>query len=260
MSNMLNKNILKIFFLTGFFIFSSSFSFAQNEDEVFMQGNEFYKQKQFDKAIESYSSLVNSGYESASLFYNLGNAYYRQGKIGYAILYYEKALNLSPGDEDIQHNLKLSNLKTIDRVESLPEFFLFEWWEGLLALFTTSGWTLVTYVFYLVLIFSVGYYFFAKSPLQQKIVVISSLAGFVLLLLSTTVLIVKLNKELNIENGVIVENVVNVKLQPDIGSNDAFIIHEGLKVQFEDKVEDWVKIRLNDGKVGWIHQSDAKVI
>lgn len=238
----------------------SFFSFAQNEEEIFRQGNEFYRQKQYDKAVEAYKQLVNSGYEGTSLYYNLGNACYRQGEIGFAILYYEKALRLSPGDDDIRHNLTLTNLKTIDKVESLPEFFLFEWWEGLLALFSASGWIIVTYIFYLILIFSIGFYFYAKSRTQQKMVLISGFAGLILLILSSTLLLVKLNKELNIKDGVVIENVISVKLSPDSESNDAFIIHEGIKVRFEDKVDDWVKIRLEDGKVGWIREEDARVI
>jgi len=217
-------------------------------------------QKQFDKAIESYRQLINSGYEGTSLFYNLGNAYYRSGKIGFAILYYEKALRLSPGDEDIKHNLALANLKTIDKLESLPQFFLFDWWEGLLALFSTSGWTIISYIFYILFIFSVGFYFYAKNVLQQKIVLISGLTGLLFLIFSCSLLMIKLNRELNVKNGIVIENTVNVKLSPDPTSNDAFIVHEGLKIRLEDEVDNWVKIRLEDGKVGWIQEDNAKVI
>jgi tetratricopeptide (TPR) repeat protein len=241
-------------------LLSASFSFAQNEEKLFQQGNEFFRQKQYDKAIESYHQLVNSGYEGTALYYNLGNAYYREGKIGYAILYFEKALKLSPGDEDIKHNLTLANLKTIDRLESLPQFFLFEWWESLLALFTTSGWTVTVYIFYILFIFSIAFYFFSRNSLQQRVVLITGITSLILLLLGSTLLIIKLNKELNIKSGVVVENTVNVKLSPDNGSNDAFIIHEGIKVKLEDKVDNWIKIRLEDGKVGWIQNDDAKII
>jgi tetratricopeptide (TPR) repeat protein len=256
---MFNSNKIFFFFITIIFIVAS-FSFAQNEQEIFQQGNEFFKQKQYDKAIESYGQLVNSGYEGTALFYNLGNAYFREGKMGYAILYYEKALKLSPGDEDIKHNLAIANLKTIDKLESLPEFFIFEWWEGLLALFTASGWTIVTYIFYILLILSVAFYFYSRKHSQQKVVLVSGLSGFILLALSCTLLVIKLNKELYIKSGVVVENTVNVKLSPDTESNDAFIIHEGLKVKLEDEVDNWIKIRLEDGKVGWIMESEAEVI
>ncbi|RPI72281.1 MAG: tetratricopeptide repeat protein [Ignavibacteriales bacterium] len=255
-------NSFKNIILCSFILlnFAASYSMAQNEEEIFLQGNEYYRLKEFGKAIEVYNGLVNSGFEGTSLYYNLGNSYYRTGKIGLAILYYEKALKLSPGDEDIRHNLALANLKTIDKVESLPKFFLFEWWDGLLALFTTSGWTIVTYIFYVILILSIGFYFFVRNSLQQKIVVITGLLGLAFLIISTTILTLRLNKELNIKNGVVVENVVNVKLSPDYGSDDAFIIHEGIKVRLEDKVDNWVKIRLEDGKVGWIPEDNAKII
>ncbi len=258
MNNKKLKNILLCFAFV--FFLNASFSFAQNEEKTFQQGNEYFRQKQYDKAIESYQQLVSSGYEGTALYYNLGNAYYREGKIGYAILYYEKALKLSPGDEDIKHNIALANLKTIDKLESLPKFFLFEWWEGLLALFNASEWTMVTYIFYLLLIISIAFYFYSRNSFQQKVVLISGFTSFILLVLSSTLLVIKLNKELNIKNGVVIENTVNVKLSPDTGSNDAFIIHEGLKVRLEDEVDNWIKIRLEDGKVGWIQENDAKVI
>jgi|SRR5690554_4421355 tetratricopeptide (TPR) repeat protein len=239
---------------------AASFTFSQSEEEKFQQGNNYYRQKEYDKAIEVYTDLINSGYEGSSLYYNLGNAYYRTGKLGYAILYYEKALKLSPGDEDIKHNLALANLKTIDKVESLPGFFLFEWWESLVNLFTTTGWTILTYIFYIILLAAIGSYFFIKNNYQQRLIVITGLVSLILLIFSTIILTIKLNRELNVQKGVVVANTVNVKLSPDSGSNDAFIIHEGIKVEFEDKIDNWVKIRLQDGKVGWIQENDAKII
>lgn len=238
---------------------SVSFSFAQ-EENLFQQGNEYYRQKRYNKAIETYTQIVDSGFESTALYYNLGNAYYRKGEIGYAILYYEKAKKLSPGDEDVIHNLTLANLKTIDKVESLPKFFLFQWWEGLLALFSSSGWTIISYICYIILIISIGFYFYIKSVSQQKVVIISCLIGLLLLLVSSSILAVKLNRDLNVKNGVVVENTANVKLSPDTGSNDAFIVHEGLKVILEDEVDNWVKIRLQDGKIGWMQEKYVKVI
>ena len=190
----MNKAIL--FLSIVILLVANSTLFALNEEQIFQQANEYFVQKQYDKAIESYRQLVSSGYEGTSLFYNLGNAYYRSGKIGYAILYYEKALRLSPGDEDIKHNLSLANLKTIDKLESLPQFFLFDWWEGLLALFSTAGWTIVSYIFYILFIFSVGFYFYVKNALQQRVVLISGLTGLLFFVLSCSFLLIKLNREL----------------------------------------------------------------
>jgi len=238
---------------------SSDLTFASDE-HLMQKANDLYQKNLYDKAAEVYESLLNKDYESVSLFYNLGNAYYKQGKIGYAILNYERALKLSPGDEDIIHNLALANVKTYDKIETLPKFFLFQWWEGLLALFSFSGWTYIAYAFYILILIAIGFYFLSKKIKFQKYSFFLGVAAIIFFALSVSLLIVKMNKELNIKQGIIVEALVNVKLSPDEHSSDAFIIHEGLKVNLEDKFNDWIKVRLQDGKVGWLLSNDVRTI
>ncbi len=124
------------------------------------QGNKFYEDKQYEQAVDEYQKVIGLGYEGTSLFYNLGNSYYREGKIGFAILYYEKALKLSPGDDDVIHNLAIANAKTVDKIDTLPKFFLFQWWESFLRLFSVVGWSHVAFTLYLLLLVSIGLYFF----------------------------------------------------------------------------------------------------
>jgi tetratricopeptide (TPR) repeat protein len=243
-----------------FIVNSTAAASAETPEGIFHNGNNFYQNKQYEKAIDAYEQLISEGYEGTSLYYNLGNAYYRINKIGFAILNYEKALQLSPTDEDIQHNLALANAKTVDRVEMLPRFFIFQWWEGLLALFNLTGWTYTAYFLYILILSSAGFYFFAKNQRVQKISFYFGLAAILLLALTASLLIIKFNRELSVKNAVIVEQEAAVKLSPDSGSSDAFIIHEGLKVKLEDNVQDWVKIRLLDGKVGWVQKENLRVI
>lgn len=241
--------ILKILVLF-FFI---SFSFAKADVKSVMQkGNEFYKNNQFQLSIDEYNKLINQGYTGTSLYYNLGNAHYRLGNIGYAVLYYEKGLKLSPGDEDAKHNLALVKLNLKDKVETLPPFFIFNIWEGVLALFTVNGWTVFAYIVFLLLLLCIVAYFFSRSSTQQRISFFTGIGITVFLILTIIMLMVKMNKELNIKDGVIISNIVTVKSSPDNSSKDEFVIHEGLKVRLEDKVDNWSKIRLADGKVGWI--------
>ena len=245
----MKKHLLKIL---SVFIFITSFAFAQDINSLRQKGNEYYKNGQFQSAIDEYNKLVKQGYEGASLYYNLGNAHYRLGKVGYAILYYEKALKFSPNDEDVKHNLALSKLNLKDKVDSLPPFFIFTWWEGLLAAFSVSGWTIIAYIFFILLLIAVLAYFFAKSSTQQRVSFFSG-AGFLALFAITIVMLfVKMNKEYKVKDGIIVDTVVTSKYSPDATSKDNFVIHEGLKVRLEDRVDNWVKIRLDDGKVGWI--------
>ena len=224
------------------------------------QGNQFYQKQQYDKAIQSYSKVLNEGYESAELYYNIGNAYYRQGNLGYAILNYERALKLSPGDEDIRHNLALANSKTIDRINTLPEFFLFQWWESFLAILTFSGWIYLSYIFYILLLAVIIFYFFTRRPDNQRLAFFSGIAVLFFLAVSISISVIKYNREFNIKNGIIVEQSATAKLSPDPDSNDAFVIHEGLKVKIEDKVDNYYRIRLQDGKLGWLPQNDLRII
>ena len=224
------------------------------------KGNTYYRDGEYEQAIEQYSKLVDEGYLGTSLFYNLGNSYYRIGKIGLAILYYEKALKLSPSDEDIKHNLNFAHLSTVDRIQPLPTFFLFEWWEGILGSFTENGWAYIVFVLYLLVIFLAAGYFYARSIIQQKMILFSGVAALFILAVSISLLVVKINRDATVKSGVIVEQFVTVKSSPDPKSTDAFVIHEGLKVYLEDKLDEWVKVRLADGKVGWIEKNYVEQI
>ena len=229
-------------------------------ENLFQKGNEHYQKGEYQEAIKDFESISEKGYQGESLYYNLGNAYMRIGKIGLAILYYEKAKKFSPSDEDILHNLKFANTKIVDKIETLPRFFIFDWWENLLSLFSVKGWTYTAYLFYLIILSAVGYYYFARSLKGQRLAFYSGIFSAFFLVLTIVLLAVNLNRELNYKYGIVVEPIVVTKFSPDQNSKDAFIVHEGLKVTAEDKVNDWVKIKLIDGKVGWLNERNLRLI
>ena len=233
---------------------------ASEANDLMKQGNQFYQDKEYDKAVDAYQHIIDLGYSGTSLFYNLGNSYYREGKIGSAILYYEKALELSPGDDDVIHNLAIANTKTVDKIDTLPKFFLFQWWENLLALLPIEGWTYAVYLFYLLLLCSVGLYFFSRGSTIQRYSVFAGLISTLFLMITATLWIVSVNRELATKSGVILDPAAAVKLAPDSTSNDAFVIHEGLKVRELDHVDNWIKIRLQDGKEGWVTKDELGTI
>jgi len=259
--NLFSNNIRYIFVLAVVIVVMiSEISLASGADDLIKKGNEYYQDKQYSNAIDTYQQVIHQGYEGTSLYYNLANAYYRSGKIGLSILYYEKALKLSPGDDDILHNLTIANTKTLDKIDTLPKFFIFQWWEGFLALFSLTGWMHVAYIFYILLLWSIGIYFFASKASMQRFSFFSGLVCILLLIIAVIPLIINLNRELNIKSGIIVNSSATVKLAPDQTSNDAFVVHEGLKVRELDQVENWVKIKLQDGKEGWIPQNEIGAI
>jgi tetratricopeptide (TPR) repeat protein len=252
---------MKKYLINIFYIIIILSSLVKADSNSIMQtANEYYKNNRYQLAIEEYNKLLLDGFEGTSLYYNLGNAHYRLGKIGYAILYYEKALKISPNDEDVKHNLALSKLNLKDKVDTLPPFFIFNLWEGLLSAFSVSGWMIIVYIFFILSLLSIVAYFFSRSLAQQRLSFFSGISLVAILILGIILLAVKINKEFNVKDGIIVESLVIVKSSPDYSSKDTFQIHEGLKVRIEDNVDDWVKIRLDDGKIGWILGKNVGII
>lgn len=249
--------IFLLFVLCNLVIVSSN---AQSEEDIFNSSVNYYKSRNYEQAVNEFEKLTRSGIESTALFYNLGNSYYRLGKIGNAIVNYERALKLSPGDEDVVHNLAFVNLKTIDKIESLPKFFLFQWWENLLSMFTLNGWSyFVLGILFFILVCIVVYFFTTRIEVQKA----SFIAGLVLsffLIFNIIILLVNLNRELNWKFGIVMTTSLNVKTSPDNQSKDSFIIHEGSKVKIEDNLEKWYKLKLEDGKVGWANKNDIEII
>lgn len=229
-------------------------------DEAMNKANKYYRENNYNAAIAEFEKLVTEGYQGASLYYNLGNAYYRIGKLGYAVLYYEKALKLSPNDEDIKHNLALANSRTIDKIDSLPKFFLFEWWESFLTLFSLQTWIVISLIIYLLLLVVIAFYFLAGHIIHPRISFFTGAAVLIIFLISVSVSAIKLNREEKRQEAVIIENSVVVKLSPDEEGKDGFIVNEGLKILLEDQVDEWKKIRLPDGKLGWVKRKQIAVI
>ena len=261
------RNILLSSFLLNQIIVVVLFSFltagtasANQLEELMQKGGDQYRNGEYDIAIETYEKIMNDGYEGIALYYNLANSYYRIGKLGYAILNYERALKLSPSDEDVKHNLAFANLSTIDRIQPLPKFFIFDIWETILGMFSVNSWSYLVYFLYIILLLFVAYYFFAKTIFQQKTILFAGLGVLIILALTVSLLVVKVNRETTEKSGIIVIQSVTVKTSPDIKSTDTFIIHEGLKVKLENKLDDWVKIRLADGKMGWLLDENVEEI
>lgn len=247
-----------IFILIGFLL-SSSYA-SSDLEKNFKEANNQFLSGDYQKSIELYEKLLSDGFSGASLHYNLANAYYRIGKIGLAILHYEKAKKFLPKDENINHNLNFVKLQTKDKVEKLPEFFVFELWENALAIFNANQLTIISYVFFLIILISVLTYIISKNYNTRRISFYSIFIALIIFVISTVLLTVRLNRDYNVKYGVIISASVVVKSSPDPFSKDSFIIHEGLKVKIEDKIDNWLKIRLEDGKVGWLDKNSLGVI
>jgi tetratricopeptide (TPR) repeat protein len=246
--------------ITFLLLLAAGFASAYQVDELMQQGGDYYRSGDYNEAIKNYEKIINDGYEGTAIYYNLANSYYRIGKLGYAILNYERALKFSPSDEDVKHNLSFANLSTVDRIQPLPKFFIFDIWETVLGMFSVNSLSYLAYFLYIILLLFIAYYFFVKTIFQQKVILFSGLGIMIILALTFSLLVVKINRETTERSGVIIVQSVTVKTSPDIKSTDTFVIHEGLKVKLEDKLDDWVKIRLADGKIGWLLAENVEKI
>ncbi len=238
----------------------SSFVSAQDLETIMKQGNDFYQNKQYEEAIKSYESILHQGYISSDLFYNLGNAYFRMGHLGKSILYYEKALKISPSNDDAIYNLKIANARTVDKIQEIPPLFFIKWWNILLSAFTSSTWQIIIIIIYLFLLTCIGLYFLIRNLQIQKFAFVFGMLNVAALILAVILFISSINRESFSNNGILISSVISAKISPDQQSNDAFVIHEGIKFEIEDKVGTWTKIKLSDGKIGWIPEGSFEEI
>ena len=252
---MLNKFIGKIILSIVFLVTVFSLNLlAQTPDELMQSANKYYQSNQFEQAIDGYKKILSLGLESGSLYYNLGNAYFKSNKLGYAILCYEKGLKLNPNDEDLLYNLRIANSRTVDKIIELPKLFIISWWEGLVTSLSISSWSVLTLIIFWILLLSIaGYIFIRKIQIQRTAFFIGSFSLAALIIVAI-MLFARIGREASTNYGILQTQIYSVKVTPDGKSNDAFVIHEGIKFVIEDDVNDWTKIRLADGKVGWIQK------
>jgi tetratricopeptide (TPR) repeat protein len=244
----------KVIILVSFLIGISGIN-AQSPDELMKSANKFYQEGNYQLALESYKQILGQGYESGALYYNLGNSYFKNGKLGYAIYNYEKGLKLLPNDEDLSYNLRIANSRSVDKITELPKLFIVSWWEGLVTSLSITGWSFIVLIVFWILLASIGIYLMSRKITLQRISFLGASIFLALFLIVSILLFARANREAATNYGILLEPTYTVKLSPDLKSNDAFVIHEGIKFVIEDHVNDWSKIRLIDGKVGWVQKN-----
>lgn len=231
---------------------------GQSADKLFGLANDFYKSKNYAQAIEAYQKLLGQGYRNAVVYYNLGNCYYKTDNVSQAILNYERALRLSPSDEDIRFNLKMANQKTVDRIIPVPQLSVVAKWHSFISSQTSAAWAAISIICIWIAFIAFAFYLFADRIRRWAFFSGVVLVFFCLFFVSLSYI------QSQAENGAgqAILTVANtyVKSAPDAGSTDLFLVHEGIRITLLDKVGDWSKIQLADGKVGWVEQSSYTVI
>lgn len=223
-------------------------------------GNQAYSSAKYTEAVSQYESVLGSGLESAGLYFNLGNAYFKLNNIPSAILYYEKAAKLDPTDENIKFNLALANSRIIDKMEPLPEFFLKTWWKSLMSTFSSDKWAKIGVASFILILIAIAVFIISGSILLRKISFWSGTLLFGLMALSIIFSIGEYRAYSKHDSAIIFTPTVTVKSSPSVSSVDLFVIHEGTKVYISDRVEGWTEVRLANGDVGWVKTDTFRTI
>lgn len=230
------------------------------QDATIKEAETAYTQEDYGKAIELYEGLLKSHGESAEIYYNIGNAYYKANKIAPAILNYERALLLDPGDQDIRFNLQLARQRAVDKIESVGDFFLYRWFETVQNLGAADSWARTGLVCFILFIGCLILFFFSKWIHLKKIGFYLGILFLLLVIVSNIFASNQKNELENRENAIVFAPTVTVKSSPDASGTDLFILHEGTKVSIKSKLGDWSEIEMEDGNVGWMPSKDMEII
>ncbi|MBT8310877.1 MAG: SH3 domain-containing protein [Flavobacteriaceae bacterium] len=233
--------------------------FAQN-DLVFKEANGLYNQGKYQDAIDMYESILDNGVHSSELYFNLGNANYKLNKIAPSIYYYEKALQLNPRDKEIQNNLAFAQNMTIDAIEEVPEVGLSKFMKKAINILSFDGWAILAIIMMLLFVGLFILYYFSYTTQRKRLAFIFSNLSLLLMLISLAFAFQKYGMVQKDRPAIVFSQETEVRSEPNLRSSEAFKLHEGTKVQVLDTVNNWRKIKLTDGKTGWVASSDIKLL
>lgn len=236
---------------------------ASMKDHSFTKGaaDSAYMHSDYVSAIQHYENLLKEKGESADIYYNLGNSYYKAENIAKAILNYERALLLKPGDNDIRFNLEMARNKTVDKVEPVNEIFFVTWIKSLMSLTGADSWGKIAIATFFLFILALALFIFGKQIGLKKIGFTSAIIFFIAVLITNLFAYQQKEALNNRTNAIVIAPSVTAKSTPNEGGTDLFILHEGHKVSIKDgSMKEWKEIRLEDGNVGWVPTTAIEII
>ncbi len=219
-----------------------------------------YKKGNYLQAVKDYQELLKGG-PSAELYYNLGNAYYRLENITQAVLAYERALQLSPGDDDIRFNLQMARQKTIDKITPESEMFFVTWWNQLVSIMGVDTWAYTALISLALFVLLLLVYLMADRVALRKLGFYGGLLLLLLFVLSNVCAAIQRSHIEERSGAVVISSSASVKKIPTATSAEAFLLHEGTKVKIRDRsIKNWFGVKLEDGREGWIESRHLEII
>lgn len=252
--------MLKKFAIVLILVFTGSLITAGEYDSLINEGNAFYNDGLYHDAINAYQEVLDKGYESPGLYYNMGNAYYKLNDLPSAILYYEKAKKLDPDNKDILFNLRIVNSKIPDKIEAVPELFYKRWLNNIYNRYTPDMWAKIAIGLFILTLVFFTFFILSRKKRMKKIGFWIGLIFLLITILSFGMASQKYYYSKAENEAVIFTPTLTVKSAPNANSVDLFVIHEGTKVEVTDEVGEWYEIKIANGSVGWLPKSSVRTI
>jgi len=228
--------------------------------DIIRQANEAYVNGQYSYAIELYESVIKQGLEAPELYYNLGNAYFKENTYGAAILNFERALKLKPSDENTLFNLEVARARTVDRINPVPLIFYERWWKNFYSKFSVDGWSWLIIVLLVAVLTALGGFFFSRTRGMKKTAFGITLVFALALLVCFAAVRAQYSNTHKGKDAIVMVPRATAKSSPGEASPDLFVIHEGSKARITGELGEWYEVRLANGNVGWVKKSALEVI
>lgn len=247
-----------IYIISIFWGVSSAFA-ADNNDALWENANDAYVNGNYGEAIVLYDSIVQSGYVSGKLYYNLGNAHFKVGHLGKSILNYKRALRFKPYDADFRYNLSIAESRTKDKIESLPGFAFGRWVDGWRSYLTSNDWGIVSLVMLALALGGVLVYLLLRNKRRRKIG-FAAMVTFGALALLTLWFAIAEKRDMSSRQGVVMATAASVNSSPEGNGRELFVLHEGTVVDITGDYATWVEVALPDGNKGWMQAISLEMI
>lgn len=222
--------------------------------------NTAYINGDYHGAAESYEAILARGLSSVKLYYNLANSYFKEDRLGQAILFYHRALRMAPGNDDIRYNLQVAEARTKDKIEEIPEFFLSKWVRGVRHTMSCTAWSILSLGALACALGLFLLYLLASRLSLRKAGFYGTLVAFVLFVATSWFALGERREMLDDTQAVVMSASTAVKSSPDPSATDLFVLHEGTLVEISDRLDGWCEVTIADGKKGWLESKTIETI
>ena len=247
---------LMLFIAICFFALSA----ASQDQSQFDEANSLYNDGNYAEALDLYQSVLETGRHSAALYFNMANCHYKLNHIAPSIYYYEKALLLNPSDKDVKNNLDFARNMTIDDIDTVPDVGFSKLAKTVTNTMSYDGWARTSVFLVLLFVAFLIFYFFSEKTSFKRFAFVTGASCFVLGMVALSLAFHKEKLVLNDQPAIVFAEESQIKNEPNLRSDESFTLHEGTKVEVLDTVDDWKKIKLIDGKTGWVISDDVKLL